>query len=414
MIYFNYYNMRYNMNTYLNEVYLGKDVIAPLFKDFKNARNTIISKSWTPKINTEKNIIKLNRSIENYFGFNTVTFTILPDQNMNASTLIFDCIMTKSELQKQANSIKSCKQGFRFNKKEAKVDAAFMFNMGLMANTDYTDEETFGILLHEIGHCFYSSVQDKDTIFTCNYYNITTLQKINEKIKNIIVKGIRPTFEQIASDIANLKPIQKIKRVFNLTNVEIVGKKLKRIFFKEDNSSNMKRHMYHYTNEKFADTFAAIYGYGVELNNALMKSTQNIFNFYNPQYYKKSNPITNYIKLNILLSEQVNAYNSNCMDEHPGGLTRINTSIQFIRKELSKQNLDPKLKMQLSKQLNDLQQLVDDFINYAEDDDNMYILREYYKALQKKYGGDIREKDADNDAMFDEIENRYNSLFSKQ
>jgi hypothetical protein len=402
------------MQNILNEVYFGKDQIQPVFIQFKKTRASILDKTWTNKINTSKEVIKLNRALENFFGFNTFTLTIVPDQSMNACAIEYKAIMTRAELQRIVNSVRSCKQGFKFNKKEAVVDAAIIFNMGLIGDELFTDEECFGVLLHEIGHCFFSAIEDKDTIFTANMYNITTLKQINALIKEKITKGIVTSADRIRSEVSTINPLKRISRVFNFVKVQLVGEKLKRKFFKEDNADNMNRRMYDYSNEKFADTFATMYGYGIHMHKALIKSNQEAFDFYKlPKYQKSNNSFINFIKLNILLSQTMQEYYGGVQDPHPNNLHRVAISIQFIRKELAKQHLDPKLKLQLSQQLNDLQALMDDFINYSEDEDNMYLVREYYKALYDKYSGDPREQDADNDALFDEIEKRYNSLFTK-
>ena len=297
------------MQNILNEVYFGKDQIQPVFIQFKKARASILDKTWTNKMNTSKEIIKLNRVLENFFGFNTFTLTIVPDQAMNACAIEYKAIMTRAELQRIVNSVKSCKQGFKFNKKEAVVDAAIIFNMGLIGDELFTDEECFGVLLHEIGHCFFSAVEDKDTIFTANMYNITTLKQINALIKEKITKGIAASADTIRSEVSAINPLKRIARVFNFVKVQLVGEKLRRKFFKEDNADNMNRRMYDYSNEKFADTFATMYGYGIHMHKALMKSNKEAYDFYKlPKYQKSNNSFVNFIKLNILLSQTMQEY----------------------------------------------------------------------------------------------------------
>ena len=68
------------------------------------------------------------------------------------------------------------------------------------------------------------------------------------------------------------------------------------------------------------------------------------------------------------------------------------------------------MKKELMAQLEKQRKLIDEFIDCSKDETNYVIIRQYYAKLYKKYGGDIREKKMDNDAMFDTIDNRYNDL----
>ena len=54
--------------------------------------------------------------------------------------------------------------------------------------------------------------------------------------------------------------------------------------------------------------------------------------------------------------------------------------------------------------------LMEEYIKYPRDEDSMRILRLYYIKLYEKFGGDRREQDTDNDALFKQIDDRYNEL----
>ena len=97
-------------------------------------------------------------------------------------------------------------------------------------------------------------------------------------------------------------------------------------------------------------------------------------------------------------------------DEHPDGLTRIKVSTDYLKKEIAKQGIDPKVKSQLVEQLDTLNRLIEEYINYPTDQDKIKIARTYYTMLYKKFGGDRREQDADNAALFDFINKRYEDL----
>ena len=97
-------------------------------------------------------------------------------------------------------------------------------------------------------------------------------------------------------------------------------------------------------------------------------------------------------------------------DEHPEGLTRIKVSCEYLKKEIAKESIDPKMKAQMIEQLDQLNRLIDEFINYPKDKDKIAVWRKYYILLYKKFGGDRRERLADNDALFDRIDDRYDEL----
>lgn len=400
----------------LNEVYIGKEAVAPLFNQFVKVRNVVKGSPWNSKINTHKEILKFNRMAEEFFGFSIFSFTVVPNESMNACSLSFTSILTKDELKRITDSLRSCKSGFKFNPKKAKVDASIMCNMGLIGRDIFTDEEVFAIFLHEFGHCFFSAVEDKDSIYSINYYMGKACRSIGDIVKEIVTKKIPVTFDMIRKNIKSvldLNPIKKVEKFFGINGIKYVADKAIK-FFKEDHADNMTKNMFNYTNEKFADTFAAMYGYGPELHSALLKSTDDLFKFYPKNVYSKGNPIIDWLKLNQLLTNAYQAYIYNVADEHPNELLRVNISIQYIRKELSKENVDPKLKMQLVSQLNELQKLIDDYMNNSGNDEYMYIYKEYMKELNRQYGGDPRERyNADNDAIFDTMDKRYNEVLNK-
>ena len=71
-------------------------------------------------------------------------------------------------------------------------------------------------------------------------------------------------------------------------------------------------------------------------------------------------------------------------DEHPTELTRISTSIQYIKRELAKEGLDPKMKRELLSQLEACQEMIDTYLSIPRDEDSMRIARMYYKKLWEK------------------------------
>lgn len=399
----------------LNEVYIGKEAVQPLFNQLRVVRNRVKNMHWSNKINVDKEVIKYNRMVENFFGFDTYCLVFVPDESMNASSLTMAGIRNKDELRRIANSIKSGKAGFRFDPNKMKVNATTTCNMGLMDRDIFTDEEVFAIFLHEYGHCFFEAIEDKDSIFTANYYMLNICKSINNIVKNIIKNRIPVTPDMIKRHIDTILKENPIKKVvqFGINGIKSIGNNVKRLFIKEDNSVNLTKNNYTYSNEKFADTFATMYGYGPELHSALSKADKDFFKFYGNNYYSKTNPLYDWQKLMNMLNNAYFEYIFGIADPHPNALLRVNISIQYIRRELSKKNLDPKMKLQLVAQLNELQKLVDDYNDNSGDDDYMYLLKQYYVLLNKMCNGDYREKDVDNDALFATMDDRYNETLEQ-
>lgn len=399
----------------LNEVYIGREVIQPLFNQFKVVRDRVKNMSWSDKINVDKELIKYNRMVEQFFGFNAYCLVFVPDESMNASSLTMSAIRNKDELKRIAASIKSGKTGFKFDPSKIVVNATTTCNMGLIDRDIFTDEEVFAIFLHEYGHCFFEAIEDKDSEYTLIFYGINVCKAINNTVKNIIKGRIPISSDMIKRHVDNIlkdNPISKIMQV-GANGIKSIGNSVKRFFIKEDNSVNLSKKNYLYSNEKFADTFATMYGYGAELHSALYKSNKDFFKFYGKNYYSKTNPLLDWLKLQDLISSAFLEYIAGIADEHPNNLLRINISIQYIRRELSKKNLDPKMKLQLVAQLNELQKLVDEYNDNSGNTDYMYVLNKFYVYLAKKCNGDYREKDVDNDALFDTMDDRYNETLEQ-
>ena len=180
--------------------------------------------------------------------------------------------------------------------------------------------------------------------------------------------------------------------------------------FHESMEDNMRKHRFDYTNEKFADTFAAMFGYGEELHNCLVKMTDNIYKDYYGDEVKQRPDFLDQIDAYIYYFNDFLEYVLNVQDEHPKKLARIKTSVDYIKKELAKEGLDPKMKKELIDELTRLNKIIDDYINFPKDQDSCRAIRLYYTMLYKKFGGDRREQDTDNDALFDAIDDRFEDL----
>ena len=68
------------------------------------------------------------------------------------------------------------------------------------------------------------------------------------------------------------------------------------------------------------------------------------------------------------------------------------------------------MKIELLSDLQKVEKLIEEYKNYPQDEDRMRVIRLYYIKLYEKFGGDRREQNADNDALFGTIDDRYEEV----
>lgn len=385
----------------INEIYFGKEAIKPFQDAFSRVRKKIKGKPVNSSTNIDPEILKFNRIAENTFGFKSYALYIQPSYLPNAYAFPVDTYYTPEERKRILNSLTADASGFKYKKIFPGVSFIMAINAGLIDDDRYTDEELVAVMLHEVGHSFFEAVTDPDDRYTTARRMNKLLATVNDSIKDKLKQG-----KAITVDIINAELIK-----FS-SAIESIKKTLSRLLpgsFHESMNDNMKKHRFDYTNEKFADTFAASFGYGEELHRCLMKMTNNLYK----DYYggvKQRPDFMDQIDAYIYYFNDFLEYVLNCQDEHPKDLARIKVSVDFIKKELAKEGLDPKMKKELIEELSKLNKLIDDYMNFPKDQDAIRAIRLYYTMLYKKFGGDRREKDTDNDALFDAIDNRFEDL----
>lgn len=392
----------------LQEVYFGREALAPMQKQITVIRDKLGLKQVTTTTNLDPEILKFNRMIEKFFGFYSFALYIQPNHIPNAYAIPVDTYFTDDQKKKIRNSLTTGASGFRYDPSMCKVSLIIAINQGLLENTEFTDEEIMATILHEIGHGFFEAVTDPDGSFTVAKKLVNALSFALGCAKTNIKKGKTVTLDLIDKELSNIQGWLGNMKI-NIARLALSVKN--KIPMKESMADNMTKNRLGYTNEKFADTFAAMFGYAIEVHTVDEKIFKYIYdNIKGVQTYPR---IIETIKSYKLYLNDLVAYAFNIQDVHPEELARVKTSIDYIKKELSKEALDPKIKMQLVEQLNQLNKLVEDYKNFPKDKDSMRILRLYHIKLYEKFGGDRREKDTDNDALFQTIDDRYNAMMNR-
>ena len=273
----------------LNELYIGNSPILPLQTQLSIIRSKFKNKPFSNSMNTDKEILKFNRLTEKLFGYKSFALNLSPDQTINAYALPIYAFRDKNELRKVTQSLKAAKTGFKHDQINGSISAICTLNMGFINNDIFSDEEIMAILLHEIGHTFFQAVTDKDCVYTLASRLIETIYAINSKIARRISSANIITEKDIDQDITDAISYtgslgyDLINAFFNIKNqifsvphsirstFKNMTSSIKSKFFKESMEDNMRKSRYRYTNEKFADSFAVMYGYGSYLHSCMMK-----------------------------------------------------------------------------------------------------------------------------------------------
>lgn len=272
------------------------------------------------------------------------------------------------------------------------------------------------MILHEIGHNFYSAINNSGTGVMVDLYislkaiydiylifvglitnpsisltgsidlltSTDDYYKLKEKMKktlrqnnNLIIKliDIYKWFKSLANtaklsitniiDMASIGLLYPIAGVLNTINLNL----LSLLFLPM-----------RYKNERTADNFATMYGYGpdhISLHNKMsslnIKQTSKIKNL-----YMKIPLLSNLYALNVNIGTiMVTAF-----DEHPIGISRCSDQINMLRRELEKSDIDPKMKKTIQEDIKACELNIKDIINISGGLKNKDIIRNaYYKSL---------------------------------
>lgn len=406
----------------VNEAYFGRKYTDKAFTQFclirEIAKNIKSESSHT--FNTHKEVVKFNRIIEDTFGFRTFALSLSPSFSINAYAIPIFTYLSNSAIEKAKKSI-SMGTFLRFDK-YGEIVAYSAFNKGTFDADFLSNEQLFAILLHEIGHMFFETIVDPTGRYgttnalqlSCSYISDAIRRDIVNPGEPITNKSIIDNVDKYVSGARvafdNIKNIIKapFSSAFSIT--KLLRNKMA---VKESMLDNLKNaRISSYTNEKFADTFAAMNGYGPELHSALLAMSKDFAENHVPT--DKAQPkgtLARILAFPGLMFDDWLAFVLNVKDEHPDGLARINVGIQYLKREIAKDGIDPKLKEDLLEQLDILNKEIERYIEYTgSDKDKLSIYRAYYVYLYKKFGGDRRESVTDNKALFDAIDQTINEL----
>lgn len=422
----------------LNEAYFGKtkDVlniekaISAFRKKYAKSDNYHIYELDDTDFNAmQKDKLKRNieKAFEDCFGFGVCELTIYGNVMMNAFTIPvgqrFDTDNRKALIVTPS--------GYKYDRS---ADFALIIGCfaGLMCNYKYTDAEVTAILLHEVGHNFSGSVNHRIGILegVCKTFNFLTAM-INLCIlnpfplmvyNNSVAKWLIDFEKKLYKEYPNLMlfkdsvlywinfyrnlinelnfvskainflaiPVNYINIIINFLLQKVIGMLLypSRIFHE----------FYGYSDEKFADQFATMYGYGPELASAMEKTPSFNYGLATQKLFEDNLPILSamYDLTTFPLMAIITA-----LDPHPANIERLESSIRVLKVEA--QYCNPGMRSRLNKDIAILERQRDEYflsvkaIRRKDQQINPgYFSKSYYAALYGIFGGDMRHHVFDN------------------
>lgn len=398
----------------VNEAYFGKtkDVLAieqavhDLRKPYvqKGINQNFNINTYLPTIESDPNLGKLCDVISDAFGFGDTMMTISGGATISIGTMSNSmCIDLSSG--KLKRDLRSSKNGFKYDKKS---DILFVMNMpaGVLVSEDFTDAELTAAILHEVGHNFSPAISRGMAAYNAipivPYISLIVSEIANLFIPDIDAnRGIDSTEKTIgsiagvaATGIINSNKGHRIMKDFDAELRKIVEKVNKKcpwlvksyglakggtalamsilqsygkslicllltyplapITIAKTLADRIAK-PFGYEDEKFADAFAASYGYGEDLASFLNKtnSYQNDFGDYIYDYI----PLASALKEVYMLPLTIVL---NAIDEHPNNAARAKSTVKQLQREITtNKTISSSTKKKLQEQINNIEKIYD-------------------------------------------------------
>lgn len=400
----------------LHEVYFGKSKgLIEAEEALDKYRAKYMNSYRNPKCLSDPELDRYCSIMEDEFGFGCFSMDIDLVESTNAGTIpISKAIDIAPQFRLKKNLIAD-ESGFKYNKK-ADYYYYMIMNAGLIFNPELTTEEVQAIIMHEVGHNFYTVTTSWGLYTSDVFYFLNVITAI---IQNIVVGRVDAALKNAFSVIATANVSRKITVSLSkliekspaLSAVFGLGAALSGLF--SDLSinagviinwifgiqmipigiiSNIMRYISNptgYADEKFADNFATMYGYGPALVSGFEKMQAMGFNVTINKAIS-SNPILK--SINYFYAAPISVL-SGMFDEHPQFIERARDQQRYLERELSKSNIDPRMKKKLLDNSKALNRQIDDYVKYKSKlSPKQYedFKRDYQVMMDTMFNGDFR------------------------
>lgn len=408
--------MFFNSKITLHEVYFGKTPeLYKIEKQLGIFRQKYLGRYLTNiHCNSDPDLLKFNRMMEDYFGFGCYSLNIVNQPIENAYTIPLDI---RYDVINSNKHLVADKKGFKFNK-DANYACMVYIYTGIIFNPEYTDEEVMAIIMHEVGHNFYAALDRKHGILS----NLFSVLVFLVAILNIILKllGRKNDVSNIYDiSLGNFNSVRKIQLeiskymrennniiiivydwfiafgkiaetlkygFYNIIDLATLGflnliYNIKSVPFQILNPIQYLLWLRDIPNEKLADNFATMYGYGPALSSGLEK-----FDSYD---MKGSPSKINDVYAKIPFISNIHAINTSigtiilqAFDEHPSCIARTKDQLDMLEREAMKEDLDPKVKKVILADCKACKAQINKLIDTSKGISDKNIVRAiYYKSL---------------------------------
>ena len=398
-------------NMVLNEAYFGKTKgVLKIEKALGALRRKYMGQYFSKDINLDPGIDDVCRAIEDAFGFGLVQFEVCIEAGINAFTIP---IGTSVDARGSKYMEVDTTNGYRYNK-QANFAVMLFITSGLFLNESFTDGEITAVILHEIGHNFTTSAIDY--VGNINVLNNVLIGLYSFGIHTIALSNVvkrasinfnnymAKTFRRLAEVYNAFKSVIGTWR-YILTEYFKFGEFMNNVtmpftIMASTIATNVwnrvinyalfpTRFLTGYDDERFADSFATMYGYGPEIQTALEKVHDRKTSVYEADKFINSSPLlANYVdlfKLPVLFI--IYAF-----DEHPELPARMKNACTQIEYDLKNHHYRPAMKARIKHDLKVMQANLAKYekINTDVTENPKAIKEMYYQWLLENFDGDLK------------------------
>lgn len=389
------------------------------------------------KVNTDPDLIKFNRLMEDFFGFGIFNLSIMPSKQGNAYTV---SAPIRSNRPLKESDLRRGKNGIMYNK-SANVRCCVFISSGIIFNADYTDKEIMAIILHEVGHNF--AHFESKTIQTTDIVDrllkpIDVIMIVIQSVMELEFEGIKlallytsdntyDLYYKVLDKIFSNKTLSGIYDEFTsaynqfddiLTDIMYTLNRyipaspanIIKFITNKLNPIALLKLISGFKNEKIADNFPTMYGLGPDLGTALDKLEQTPLTRNSIANFAATTPVLSHISdlMNLPVSFITYLFN-----EHPYNASRIKNQMRYLKAEIKKEDIDPKMKKDLQDQIDQIDNYMTDIMTKVEATDPKICLRIYKLVMLKIFDGDVRQAIANIIDDDDKYNKKYDNLYNR-
>jgi Zn-dependent protease with chaperone function len=331
-----------------DSIFLGESVLRPnknlllveeIFKSLSGKDGKIDPSKIIKEVNKINRIEKILAST-----FNVERF-ILDIDPIGENAFTYPISPSIQNLFESKDSLKTVVKNNIVQFKEKKSKIMYVCVSSPLASL-LSPKELLAIILHEVGHNFYKSGVSS-TIISVLFSPIIFLYKKAYEMKGDFVKDLL-TFNPVRKTLAFISVkfsetdgiIDKVKEFLNpLLFLAAIPSLIKDLLANTVNAILSLFFKEGYANEKFADNFASMHGYGSALSSALVKLTEKSYMISGKESEKEIPELNRNLNFFQTILIMIVAP----FDEHPSVIKRIDNQIKLMEKSISKEKSKKKI-----------------------------------------------------------------------